>query len=66
MSNEKRGEFYSCKRMRLLNFLMERGFYPEATVPDPQNIKYKWWLFRNNKELETSISEYFSQYKKDA
>ena len=52
-------EFYTCKRWRLLQFLMDRGFEPYATMPDPTNYKYKWWLFKNDIALENAIHDYF-------
>ena len=58
-------EFYTCRRLRLLKYLLDKGFEPEAEVPDPQNYRYKLWLFRNSLELEEALDEYFSQFKKD-
>lgn len=68
MKNEvmHKREFYSCKRLRLLQYLMECGFMPEAEMPDPKNIKYKWWLFRNSVELETAIDRYFNEVIKSS
>lgn len=60
----KHGEYYTCKRLRLLQFLMERGFEPETSMPDPNNLKYKWFKFQNSPELEDTLDEWFSQYKK--
>lgn len=54
-------EYYTCKRLRLLEYLLRNGFSPESECPDPTNIKYKWWIFRNTPELETAIEEYFNQ-----
>ena len=65
MNELKHNEFYSCKRLRLLQFLMERGFMPESEIPDPTNIRYKWWIFRNTPELEIAIDEYFERYQKN-
>lgn len=59
--NCKHGEYYTCKRIKLLQFLMERGFMPESYMPDPDNLKYKWWRFKNSPELECSIDEYFNK-----
>lgn len=57
----KHGEFYICKRISLLKYLMNLGFTPESDMPDPDNIKYKWWKFRNSPELEDAIYDYFNK-----
>ena len=58
-------ELFSCKRLRLLSYLLDKGFEPVSEIPDPNNYKYKWWLFYNTKELEEALDEYFAQFKKD-
>lgn len=55
----KHGEYYLCKRMRMLEYLRNKGFIPEATLPDMQNPKYYVWRFKNTPELEDAINEYF-------
>lgn len=60
----KHGEFYLCKRLRLLEFLRSKGFIPEQTLPDCNNPKYLVWRFRNSVELEAAIDSYFEQIKK--
>jgi hypothetical protein len=62
----KHGEFYCCKRLRLLEYLMKRGFEPIKDIPDPYNWKYRQWIFKNNEQLEEALEEYFNQHKKDA
>lgn len=57
-------EFYTCKRYRLLVYLMERGFQPCETLPDPKNPKYCLWTFKNCPELEECLDEYFAALKK--
>lgn len=57
-------EYYTCKRMKLLIFLRNKGFIPEQTVPDLYNPKYLVWRFKNSPELECAIEEYFSQVNK--
>lgn len=63
MAELRHGEFYTVKRMRLLEYLLNRGFEPVATVPDPTNYKFKWWQFKNSKELEECIKVYFENLK---
>lgn len=53
-------EFYTCKRLKLLKFLLDRGFEPYETIPDPSNWHYNWWQFKNSPELELAIDEYFA------
>lgn len=57
-------EYYTCKRMKLLIFLRNKGFIPEQTIPDLYNPKYLVWRFKNTPELEQAIEEYFSQLNK--
>ena len=59
-----KNEYYTCKRIKLLIFLRNKGFIPEQTVPDLYNPKYLVWRFKNSPELETAIEEYFSQVNK--
>ena len=62
---EKRhGEWYCCKRLRLLQHLVELGYKPEKTIPDPTNPSYNWFLFRNSRELEMEIDNYFEALKR--
>ena len=53
--------YYTVKRMRLLEYLMNKGFKPAKTIPDATNPKYNWWLFVNTPELETEIHNYFNK-----
>jgi hypothetical protein len=53
--------FYTVKRLRLLEYLMNLGFEPYKTIPDADNPKYKWWLFENSAELEGAINAYFGK-----
>lgn len=57
----KHGEIYICKRLKLLQYLMEKGFMPDHDMPDITNLKYKWWVFNNSPELEDAIDEYFGK-----
>lgn len=59
-------EYYTCKRLRLLQYLLENGFEPYAEIPDPTNYKMKWWLFKNDVELEEAIDKYFEKWRKGA
>lgn len=56
-----RAEFYTCKRLRLLQFLKEKGFIPVMTLPDVSNPRFNVWRFKNTPELEDAIDEYFGR-----
>lgn len=60
-SELKHNAFYTCKRLRLLNYLRSKGFKPVETIPDANNTNYNWWLFENSPELENAINNYFSK-----
>lgn len=59
MEKKQKREYYTVKRLRLLEYLTDRGFTAEKTIPDPENPKYKWWLFKNTSNLEQAVTEYF-------
>lgn len=61
----KHGEFYTCKRMRMLQYLRSKGFIPEETLPDLKNPAYLVWQFRNSPELEACIQHYFEELKQN-
>ena len=54
-----KSEFYTCKRWRMLEWLMNKGFKPEQTLPDPSNPSFNVWKLKNSVELEDAITEYF-------
>jgi hypothetical protein len=58
-----RAEFYTCKRIRLLQYLKERGFMPVLTLPDVSNPRYNIWKFKNTPELEEAVEAYFEAIK---
>lgn len=59
-----KNSFYTCKRLRLLEFLKAKGFTPIKTIPDADNPAYNWWLFDNSADLELVLEEYFSAKSK--
>ena len=52
---------YVCKRIRLCNYLMERGFEPYKVVPDRDNPRYNVFLFTATPELHKTVIEYVNQ-----
>lgn len=58
---KKDGGRYVVKRMRLLNYLIERGFSKYEVITDPTNPKFNWFLFEKTPELETAVEDYFAK-----
>ena len=56
-------QYYICKRMRMMSYLVEKGFVYEKTIPDMTNPKFKCWLFRSSTELQKAIDDYFAQIR---
>lgn len=54
-------ETYTVKRLRLLEYLLDRGFEVEATIPEPKNPKYCNWIIKNSDALEVALDEYFAE-----
>ena len=60
----RHGKQYTCKRWRMLTWLMERGFNPIKTIPDATRPEYNNWVFVNSPELENAINAYFAELGK--
>lgn len=58
--NNRRAGYYTCKRLRMLEYLKRKGFEPYLTLPDVTNPHYNVWRFKNTPELEKAIEEYFA------
>lgn len=54
-------KYYTCKRLRMLEWLKNKGFKPVKMIPDATNDKYNWWLFEVSPELEKAVDEYFAE-----
>ena len=55
------GPTFTVKRLRLLQFLKERGFTDYQVIPDPTtNKNFNWFLFKNSPELEAAVEDYFN------
>lgn len=60
MDNEN---LYFVKRLRLLNFLITKGFRDYEVIPDPTSHKnYNWFVFKRTPEFDAAINEYFAQF----
>ena len=51
---------FVCERLRLCNYLIERGFYPVQTMPDRRNPRFSVFLFEETPELTAAVVQYFS------
>ena len=58
-TNER--QYYYCKRLRLLDYLIGKGFRADGTMPDAKNPKYKVWRFEKSPELEAALEKYFAE-----
>ena len=54
---------YFVKRLRLLNYLLTRGFTDYEVIPDPTSHKgYNWFMFKRTPEFDEAVTEYFKQF----
>ena len=53
------------KRLRLLQYLVDRGYTEYKIIPDPTTTKagYNWFVFKNTPELQRVVDEYFLNLK---
>ena len=61
MQTTNRKPYYYCKRLRLLDYLINKGFRALGTMPDFNNPRYKVWKFENTPELEAALAKYFAE-----
>ena len=58
----KHNPTYTVKRLRLLQYLVNKGFKNYTIIPDPTSTKnYNWFVFENTEALEEAVNEYFSK-----
>ena len=60
MSEEKL-RTYVCKRARMADYLMNKGFNPYKVAPDRDNPIYDVFLFTGTPELYKAVAEYISK-----
>ena len=51
---------FVCRKLRMLNYLMDSGFKPYSIEPSHSNSKYKVFLFEETQELSAAVIRYFS------
>ena len=49
---------FLCNRLRVLNFLYEKGFRPDREAPDIRNFDKKIWIFPATDKLIDALNEY--------
>lgn len=60
----KKDTIYVCRKIRLLNHLLNKGFMFIRTERDKYKPNYNVWLFKDTLELRNSIEEYYSRIPK--
>lgn len=60
-----KGKAYCCKRLKMLEWLVKRGFMPVNKAPDKDNPTYMVWYFDNSSALEEAVNEYYRRYYVD-
>lgn len=60
LTKERTTEYYICKRLKLLDFLMKKGFEVIDVVPDVNNPLYNCWRFKRTPEILVAVDEYYS------
>ena len=49
---------FECTRLRLCNYLMDRGFFPYRAEPDSSNPHYQVYLFEDTPALTAAVARY--------
>lgn len=60
-----KGKYYCCKRLKMLEWLINEGFRPTHKAPDINNPTYTVWFFDNSDGLEEAVNEYYRRYYVD-
>lgn len=63
---EIKGKYYYCKRMRLMEFLHNKGLKFIKTVPDLQDANKIIWVYENTPALIDELCAYHSLRKANA
>ena len=57
MNNKQIEKMYCVKTIRLLEYLLAKGYKPYATISDA--TKHKNWLFTYSEELKFTLNNFF-------
>lgn len=47
--------------LKVFTGLVERGFYPVQTLPNPKNTKFNCWVFEETEELRQVLDSIFGE-----
>ena len=61
---KQRLKYYVCTKMKLLTYLMKRGYMYIKIDKDRNNPRYTVWLFEDTPELREEVSRYYANYPK--
>lgn len=50
-------EYKIIYSLRVMRALVEKGFFPVQTMPNPKNVKYNCWVFKNSEKLEALATQ---------
>lgn len=51
---------YVCRKIRLYNFLLERGFKPIQVRPDRDYMRRLVWIFNDTTALRNAVEDYYA------
>ena len=57
-------KYYVCKKMRLLTYLMSKGYMYIKIDKDKTNPNYSVWIFEDTPELRKEVSRYYENIPK--
>ena len=43
--------------LRVMKGLIEKGFFPVKTLPNPKNVNFNCWVFESSEELDKVLDE---------
>lgn len=55
---------YVCRKLRLCNYLLNKGFKYIKTEPMRDKPEWKVWIFESTPELWMEVNNYYSQINK--
>lgn len=63
---KRKTPIYVVKRIRLLEYLIDKNLFPSATKADEDNPFYQNWIYVRTPELEEALENYepFNRSKK--
>ena len=62
-NGNKHGEWFCCTRIRMLDYLVGKGYQPERVTADLKNPRFKNWIFRTSDAFNQDVTAYFAMAK---